>query len=177
MKKTLLILLSVVVLCSMVLSACDKNLEDVIVSEPENQSEVEQPAEDESMTVTYLHPGDSEYQKYHDFIFREREYSTEHLLANNDKIIEEDFSIYLLTSEGDKILLIEGNKDVQFDEDGNEWTGDGVQSAHVFEMLDDYRFIYVIYGWEWTICCGLYDLQAFQDYRFSSAILLIFRSL
>jgi len=181
MKKTillLLILIMVQVFCSCVTLKSALQLEtkfDLMPVELVQQwfeEELEQ-IDDVSITVNYLCIKDYEYQKYHDFIFRVRERyrrPTEYIVSNGNKVIEdgENWGIYLLTNSGEKILLIEGDEDLQVYATYTD-SGEGYKYPYIYKMIDDYRFIYAVQGWEWTWYCGLYDLRIFENYPFYSA--------
>lgn len=39
------------------------------------------------------------------------------------------------------------------------------RSFHVYKPLDEYRFVYTAYGWEWSAGFGVYDLRTRTDHR------------
>lgn len=67
--------------------------------------------------------------------------------------------ILLRGTDGQERILVQGD----------ESEGESAQRAYVYQFIEDTKFIYVIYGWEWTVSCGLYDLQTMQDHRFEEA--------
>lgn len=71
---------------------------------------------------------------------------------------ESSHHILLRDTNGRETILVAGQSE-----------GESYQSAHVYQFIDDSKFVYVIYGWEWTVACGLYDLESMEDHRFYGA--------
>ena len=67
-----------------------------------------------------------------------------------------DTNIYLLTKEGEKLLLLEGDPLVR----------DSMEVPHIFQILDDYSFLYIVASYEDIEYSGLYDIQNYEDHPF-----------
>jgi len=86
----------------------------------------------------------------------------ESLRLSEDRIVRRrDYhDLYLTDSQnGTEKLLLKGNKT----------DSDSQTSYTVYARVDDSRFVYVLYGWEGTVHCGVFDIDTMQDHVLAPA--------